>query len=798
MNELQLIQESDKTMDFKYEIRVSSKELVGKIDSSEIFFSEETPKELLEDNIAFEFDEAISYADKLDYELAAACGLLTGSLSVLWGKKFSLDVAHKWGNEKADSIVKAFAKSQGYKKDDLAGAIEFLEKKFPMAGDALTNEFGGGKQHHLRDFSHHPTILGLICSIGMQFTGEGLGTDTQGNLIHVKITKDGFIGGTFSEKIFFGTINWIGHLISDFDGSSDSVLNGTGKGTGIPGPLLAMIKELSSLPIFKKVNENGLNQPKVFSEWVSKLFNGTLTRDENGKPIPFDLRTEMGIGHYIADQAKPVIINECIVRTCYMVRRFIDEVKAKDVNSFKDLNKLQPRNFLPFKSRSLTRMVTVSSATFVLINTSGTAVKAAIKSKGSKAVFCEEFFLTINYVGIGRLIFACASDVEYIKDDVKTAYDNYMKEKAELEKNQFKFGYQFLTLNEKQTQLLYSLKSLSVQYDIAHEKNAKHKLIKEEWIKRWHEATKKSLNVDIDDYYLDEETVFGELYLTDTEMENKGWLYLLTLELVLFEAYYSLSDDDKDLFKGLKYSDKYLYETFVKGQNLIDKAMLDDIAKTYKNYVLRLKETGKKAAIGVAAAVGATALTGGLALAFAPEIAVVLAGEAVAGLSGAAATNAALATIGGGALAAGGLGMAGGTAILTGGGAILGLAGAGSTSLMAVMSQTSEKFTLNECAKLLTFCKLVIVDKYDMRHFLNPIIAGVEGCVSQIELELDDLDTSTKEGKKSKKRIESSLKYLKNCIKELCALIVPNKKVMPERVVAIGDGVASKLGLPQK
>ena len=218
----------------------------------------------------------------------------------------------------------------------------------------------------------------------------------------------------------------------------------------------------------------------------------------------------------------------------------------------------------------------------------------------------------------------------------------------------------------------------------------------------------------------------------------------------------------------------------------------------YKNYVLRLRETGKKAAIGVAAAVGATALTGGLALAFAPEIAVVLAGEAVAGLSGAAATNAALATIGGGALAAGGLGMAGGTAILTGGGAILGLAGAGSTSLMAVMSQTSEKFTLNECAKLLTFCKLVIVDKYDMRHFLNLIIAGVEGCVSQIESELDDLDTSTKEGKKSKKRIESSLKYLKNCIKELCALIVPNKKVMPERVVAIGDSVASKLGLPQK
>ena len=798
MREMQLLQLKEEALDIKYEIQVTTKELVGEVDSSEISFLENVPEELSEENISMDFDEAVPHADRLDYELAAACGLLTGALSVLWGKKFSLDEAHKWGNEKADTLVKAFAKSQGYKKDDLEGAIQFLEKRFPMAGDALTNEFGGGNQHHLRDFSHHPTVLGLICSIGMQFTGTGLGTDTQGNLIHVKITKDGFIGGTFAEKIIFGTVNWIGHLVSDFDGSSGSVLNGTGRGTGIPGPLLATIKELSSLPIFKKTNENNINHPKVFSEWVSKLFNGNLMKDEAGKPIPFDLRTEMGIGHYIADQAKPVIINECLVRTCYMIRRFIDEVKAKDISSLKDLNKLQPRNFMPISSRPLTRMVTVSSGTFVAINTSGTAVKAAIKSKGNTAVFCEEFFLTINYVGIGRLVFACTSDAEYIKEDVKAAYDKYMKEKAELEKNQFKFGYQFLTLNDKQTKLLYSLKSLSVQYDIEHEKNAKHRLIKEEWHKRWQEATKKSFDIDDADYFMTEDTVFGEIYLTDADTENKGWLYLLTMELVLFQAYYPLTDNDKDLFKGLKYSNKYLYEVFAKGQKLIEKSMVDDIAKTYKGYVSRLKDTGKKAAIGVAATVGATALTGGLALAFAPEIAVVLAGEAVAGLSGAAATNAALAAMGGGALAAGGLGMAGGTAILTGGGAMLGLAGASSTSLLAVMSQTSEKFTLNECAKLLTFSKLVIVDKYNILDLLNPVISGVESCIFQIESELDSIDAKTKEGKQSKKRIDSSLKYLKNCIRELDALLVPSKNIIGEKLAEVGTKAGSKLGIEQK
>ena len=789
-----MLQDKDKILDIEYDIQVPTKELVGKIGSSEIIFSEKTPTGLTDDNISVEFDSKVSHADKIDYEIAASCGLLTGTLSVLWGEKFSLDEAHKWGNDKADSLVKSFAKSLGYKKDNLEGAIEFLEKRFPMAGDALTNEFGGGKQHHLRDFSHHPTILGLICSIGMQFTGTGSGTDTQGNLIHVKIAKDGFIGGSFSEKIFFGTINWIGHLVSDFDGSSGSVLNGSGKGTGIPGPLLATIKELSSLPIFKQIDKNSTNQPKVFSKWVSQVFNGTLLKDENGKAIPFDLRTEMGIGHYIAEEAKPVVINECLTRTCYMVRRFIDEVKVKNITSFSNLKKLEPCNFMPVNSRALSRMITVSSGTFVIINTSGTAVKALINSKGNKVAFCKEFFLTINYVGIGRFAFACASDADYIKEDVQAAYDKYMKEKADFEKNQFKFGYHFLSLNEKQTRILHSLKSLSVQYDIASEKNAKHKLIKEEWHKRWQEATKKSFEIDDEDYFMQEDVAFGELYLTDTETENKGWLYLLTMELVLFQAYYSLTDDDKDLFKGLKYSNKYLYDVFAQGQRLIEKTMIDDIARTYKSYVSKLKDTGKKAAIGVAATVGATALTGGLALAFAPEIAVALAGETVAGLYGAAATNAALAAIGGGALAAGGLGMAGGTAILTGGGAILGLASAGSTSLFAVMSQTSEKFTLNECAKLLTFSKLVIVDKYQRLELLNPIITGVESCIVQIESELDSLDMKSKEGKQSKKRINSSLKYLKNCVRELDALLKPSNDAFSDKFKAIGNNTNLRIG----
>ena len=784
MVDTKLMPTIEQSLDIKYEILVSDEEIAGKVNDEEIFFSAEEFPKLADDFINIEFDDNVDKADKKDYLLAAACGVLTGSLSVLWSKKFDLSEAHKVGTDKADDMVVSVAKAMGYKKEDVEGAIAFLEKKFPMAGDALTNDFGGGKQHHLRDFSHHPTPIGLICSIAMQFTGEGWGTDTQGNLIHVKITKDGFVGRTFADKVVFGTINWFFHLISDLDGSSGSVLNGSGKGTGIPGPILSLLKELSALPIFKAVDENNINKPKILSEYISKLFNGTLIKNENGEPIRFDLRTEMGIGHYIADQAKPVILNECLVRACYLVTRFIDEIKDKNITSVNQLNELEPKNFLPLNSRSMKRMVTVSSGSFVAINVSGTAVKAAIKAKGNTGLFCSEFFLSMNYVGIGRFVFACASEAEYIKEDVKGAYEKYAQERENIRKNQYKFGYSFLSLNERQLRVLYSLKALAVEYDVEHTKNAKAQLIKREWVKRWKEATQKSFDITDDSYFMTKERVYAEIYEIDAEAKNKGWLYLLTMELVLFQAYYSIEDGDKDLFKGLKYSNQYLFDVYAKEQKLIVKADIDNVIKNYKSFVAKLKESGKKAAIGVAATTGVAIATGGLALAFAPEIAVVLAGGGYAGLYGAALTNASLAAIGGGSLAAGGLGMAGGTAILTGGGALLGIAGSGSATMLSVLSQTSEQYTLNECAKLLTFCKLVVIEKYNMPEILNPIISGLEACTVSVEDELKDME-DTKENKVSKKRIKSSIKYLRNCISELDKMLAEcSRKKEPLKIVS--------------
>lgn len=212
---------------------------------------------------------------------------------------------------------------------------------------------------------------------------------------------------------------------------------------------------------------------------------------------------------------------------------------------------------------------------------------------------------------------------------------------------------------------------------------------------------------------------------------------------------------------------------------LISKEVIEETMKQYKSYVSKLNDVGKKTVIGVGVTAITTVATGGLVLAFAPEIAVVLAGGSFVGISGAALTSASLASIGGGSLAAGGLGMAGGTAILTGGGALLGMAGSSTASLISVVSKVSEKFTLNECAKLLTFCKAVLIEKYDNTELIEPLIEGIRRCSYTVEQEITAVETAgTKEEKKSLKRMKSCWQYLKNCERELLLLVsAMDKKV---------------------
>ena len=288
----------------------------------------------------FELDNQIkmlsSQADKLDYLVSIGSGILCGMLDILWVGEFDLAAGRSLADEKVNDLVKKTAKLMGCKDEDMKSCVAFLEKKFPIPADGNTPDFGGGLQHHLRDFAHHPTIMGLIFSLLTQFTEMSYGTDVTGSFIVVPVPEKSkaFIGKDVPDKLLKGTLIWFFHLVSDIAGSSSTA--GITGGTGIPGPILSLAKELSVLPIFKnlKVEDNSL------SVFLSKLFNGTLLakHDENGKIIKdtvlkIDMRGELGIAVELGKQAIPVIANECIVRVFYFIRRVAVQIKEKQIDS---------------------------------------------------------------------------------------------------------------------------------------------------------------------------------------------------------------------------------------------------------------------------------------------------------------------------------------------------------------------------------------------------------------------------------------------------------------------------------
>lgn len=365
------------------------------------------------DTINAKIDQLTNHADGVDYMVAVGSGVLTGIIDALFVKEFSLTEANQWGDKKAEDFVIQVARSQGYKGNDLYGAVSYLEKNFPIAADKVTNVFGGGLQHHLRDFSHHPTPVGLFFSLLTQFTGKVYGTDVTGAFKIVALNEDDLflIGKNLPQKLTFGIIHWFFHMVSDMAGSSGSILAGK-SGTGLPGPISSLLKEVSALPLFHNTNEKGYRE---FSVWVSKLFNGTLLgdRDTNGNlvPLKFDLRTEIGVAHQLGQQALPVLLNECMVRGFYFIRRFLREVRLCNIQSISDLKNLNWKNTLPFKNRTITRMLTIATGTFTTIDLADAAVRSAVKSGGVGPVFAKNFILRVNFVGIGRFAVAIGTDV---------------------------------------------------------------------------------------------------------------------------------------------------------------------------------------------------------------------------------------------------------------------------------------------------------------------------------------------------------------------------------------------------
>lgn len=340
-------------------------------------------------------------ADALDYTVAIGSGILAGIIDSFFVGDFSLSDGKKWGNEQLEKIVKKLGKN-----DNVYEAKKNLEK-FHIPSD--TSKVWNKKNitphtHRIDDLAHHTSLVGLISSITTQFTEISYFQNRFGENLCLDITDKGLIGNNLSEKIFAGTVNWFYHLVSDMTKSEGNI----GYGMGIPGPILSLAKELSMLP--------GINKTKL-----PQIINYFYVKG-------FDLRTELGVLQQLGKQAIPVILNEVLIRVFYFFSRLIKEYKEKE--NFKDIDW---KNVLPYKNRTLTRMLTISSGTFLAFD----LLDAGIRSGGNWGTFV----LRVNFVNIGRFTVSCYNEYKMEREKEKIKKDILDLYSQQLSLNNIKLSY---------------------------------------------------------------------------------------------------------------------------------------------------------------------------------------------------------------------------------------------------------------------------------------------------------------------------------------------------------------------
>ena len=300
------------------------------------------------------------------------------------------------------------------------------------------------KNHHLADLAHHPTPAGLMAALVVQFLRIGTFVNKDGNwhfvpvethaegrkeiLISAVITgilnwlafvaekklndKDMAVPKGLSHvihllastpiiiEIIECADKWFGHLVSDMGGSK----NTAGDGMGIPGILLSLLYEISGLPILK---DSGL----------PAFVNGLYERQK------IDLRHELALYKVAGKQAIPVVFNELCIRIGYFIAHLAGELTSgKETINWAQV--------VPFRNRTIDRMLTIASMTFTVADTADAAIHAAIESGGNWVLFSGRFVARFNYVGAGRAALSIAREVSNEKKEAQLIHEKMILSEA--------------------------------------------------------------------------------------------------------------------------------------------------------------------------------------------------------------------------------------------------------------------------------------------------------------------------------------------------------------------------------
>ena len=391
-----------------------------------------------------ELDRYTNHADAGEYAIAVGIGIVAGIIdSIYVGDTLITNGDVALSHKQVNNFIQEYAEKRGIGRERLKDAIAELEKAFPVLQDNSWNGANikvSAKNHHLADLAHHPTPIGLLSAIMVQFlrVGTFVNRDGEWHFIFVKTSKEDILkiavpalltallnwlvsanekdyeeetGNKVPESIHKMihlaastpllieiakcADNWFGHLVSDMGGSKSTA----GGGMGIPGVFISMLYEVAALLGLKDTN-----LPNI----VNDLY-------QNQK---LDMRHEIAALHAMKKQAVPVLFVDLYTRVMYFACELGKQMGSIERmgGTYKDINWSR---VIPFNNRSVDRMLLIASMTFNIADTTDAAVHAALESGGNWVLFSGRFVARYNYVGAGRAALAIVKEVSNEKKEAE-------------------------------------------------------------------------------------------------------------------------------------------------------------------------------------------------------------------------------------------------------------------------------------------------------------------------------------------------------------------------------------------
>ena len=702
-----------------------------------------------DDVIDIDFNFGVKKADRYDYCFALFSGILSSLISKYVKMSEDLDFEKMDFAQLIHSVKDINSKAQ--KNNEKATAD--IEKTLNNIEEVLRD--ANSYKNLAVDFASDFSMMGLLISIIGKVFGKEIGYD-ENNTFVMNEAKETFDNLSFIEKVEFAIFEWFLEQVDQYkqNGKFKKQLDNILEWGSIVKNLEPIIKDFSQINLSKE----------ELKQWFVKFI-----QNEDHKISKLDFLQKENI---------PTQFNRIMIHTYVHIKNLIEQVKEHKIITLEgleiiDFNRID-------NERVILRLETVSTGVFFAMD-AGVAVIKAGKCGAEVNVpgVIEVFANTINFSNILSFTYVVKQDATYIKEDIdeilhkaKVEVVHHYKDISEDELNSY------ITLNDPETRILYSLKLHMIEEDIQCTKLSADQQLKNEWKKQWMEVSKNSLHM-AKLYEPNIQKVYQALIThAENTINNRTWLYNIILELCLFSPYYQIDEDEKK-YKKLKLVNKnldYMKNYFCEGQKYVSFKEIKQFESLYKHYHGYIENKNLKMAGTAGAVVAVGAGVGVGAMIFAPQIAVALFGGAFPGLHGAALVNAALAAAGGGSLVTGGLGMAGGSVIIAGGGALLGM----STASVATMGLlASPNFVQTDDAKLLAKCNYVLLNQM---HEVDVVVAiqkmteeSLNGSKTQLKV-LESSKNKSDECKKTISALKKSVKYTEKTNDELKKLIAKEEK----------------------